>query len=144
MKTLTISWTNLLREVVVAGVAVAAAEEAALLTESETVREFAKRARMTLKLAARLDNSRKRRLKAPAKKEELRRANAQAKMLEVAREKDDDRESSRKFDLKLKTTATLPLLPVSISCLEEKFAKGIDLTTKGDFGASLAAFRGLI
>ena len=103
MKTLTISWTNLLREVVVAGVAVAAAEEAALLTESETVREFAKRARMTLKLAARLDNSRKRRLKAPAKKEELRRANAQAKMLEVAREKDDDRESSRKFDLKLKT-----------------------------------------
>lgn len=37
------------------------------------------------------------------------------------------------LDMKLKTTATLPLLPVSLISLEEKMAKGIDLTTKGDF-----------
>lgn len=48
------------------------------------------------------------------------------------------------FDLQLKTTATLPLLPVSITNLEERMAKGIDCTTKGDFVQSLATFRGLI
>lgn len=48
------------------------------------------------------------------------------------------------LDMKLKTTASMPLLPVSLQSLEERFAKGIDLTTKGDFGASLAMFRGLI
>ena len=48
------------------------------------------------------------------------------------------------LDLKLKTTATLPLLPVSIRALEDKMAKGIDLTTKGDFEGSLAVFRSLI
>jgi len=48
------------------------------------------------------------------------------------------------LDLKLKTTATLPLLPVSVHSLEEKLVKGIDLTTKGDFGGSLAMFRSLI
>lgn len=46
--------------------------------------------------------------------------------------------------MKLKTTATLPLLPVSIQSLEDKMAKGIDLTTKGDFVGSLAMFRSLI
>lgn len=44
------------------------------------------------------------------------------------------------LDLQLKTTATLPLLPVSMSSLDEKLAKGIDLTTKGDFGGSLTVF----
>lgn len=48
------------------------------------------------------------------------------------------------LDMKLKTTATLPLLPVSIQSLEDKMAKGIDLTTKGDFIGSLAVFRSLI
>ena len=51
---------------------------------------------------------------------------------------------SAHLDLKLKTTATKPLLPVSIQSLEERMSKGIDLTTKGDFAASLATFRGLI
>lgn len=46
--------------------------------------------------------------------------------------------------MKLKTTATLPLLPVSVHSLEEKMVKGIDLTTKGDFVGSLAMFRSLI
>ena len=48
------------------------------------------------------------------------------------------------MDMKLKSTATLPLLPVSIQSLEDKMAKGIDLTTKGDFVGSLAVFRSLI
>ena len=48
------------------------------------------------------------------------------------------------LDLKLKTTATLPLLPVSVASLEAKMAAGIDLTTKGDFVGSLAMFRSLI
>ena len=48
------------------------------------------------------------------------------------------------FDLRLKTTATLPFLPVSIRSLEDKMAQGIDLTTKGDFVGSLAVFRSLI
>ena len=90
--------------------AAAAVEEAALLTESETVRDSAKRARMTLKLVAKLDSRRKRRLKVAAKKEELRKANAQAKMPEVAREKDDDHEAVKKFDLKLKTSDSFTLL----------------------------------
>ena len=47
-------------------------------------------------------------------------------------------------DLQLKTTATLPLLPVSVRSLEEKQAAGIDATTKGDFAQSLAIFRSLI
>ena len=47
-------------------------------------------------------------------------------------------------DMQLKTSATVPLLPVSIRSLEDKMAKGIDLTTKGDFVASLATFRELI
>ena len=48
------------------------------------------------------------------------------------------------LDMQLKTTATLPLLPVSIASLEEKMAAGIDLTTKGDFQGSLAVFKSLI
>ena len=48
------------------------------------------------------------------------------------------------LDVKLKTTATKPLLPVSLQSLDERLAKGIDLTTKGDFAGSLATFRGLI
>ena len=48
------------------------------------------------------------------------------------------------LDMQLKTTATVPLLPVSIRSLEDKMAKGIDLTTKGDFVASLANFRELV
>ena len=46
--------------------------------------------------------------------------------------------------MKLKTTATLPLLPVSLQSLEDKMVKGIDLTTKGDFVGSLGVFRSLI
>jgi hypothetical protein len=48
------------------------------------------------------------------------------------------------LDMKLKCSAIMPLLPVTVQSLEERFARGIDLTTKGDFGASLAVFRGLL
>jgi len=48
------------------------------------------------------------------------------------------------MDLKLKTTATCPLLPVNPVFLELKMAQGIDLTTKGDFVASLTVFRSII
>lgn len=48
------------------------------------------------------------------------------------------------IDLKLKTSASLPLLPVSIRSLEEKMVKGINSTTQGDFLGSLAIFKGLI
>ena len=48
------------------------------------------------------------------------------------------------MDMQLKTTATVPLLPVSIRSLEDKMAQGIDLTTKGDFVASLTTFRELV
>jgi len=46
--------------------------------------------------------------------------------------------------MQLKTSATQPLLPVSLRSLDDKMAKGIDMTTKGDFVASLAVFRELI
>jgi len=48
------------------------------------------------------------------------------------------------LNLKLKTSATCPLLPVCPALLELKMAQGIDLTTKGDFAASLAVFRSII
>ena len=48
------------------------------------------------------------------------------------------------LNLKLKTSATCPLLLVCPALLEVKMAQGIDLTTKGDFAASLAVFRSII
>lgn len=48
------------------------------------------------------------------------------------------------LDLKLKTTATCPLLPVCPILLEVKMAEGISLTTKGDFVSALAVFRSII
>ena len=48
------------------------------------------------------------------------------------------------LDMKLKTSATLPLLPVTTHSLEERMVKGINLTTQGDFLGSLAVFRSLI
>lgn len=48
------------------------------------------------------------------------------------------------LDMQLKTSATQPLLPVSLRSLDDKMAKGIDLTTKGDFIGSLTVFRELI
>jgi len=46
--------------------------------------------------------------------------------------------------MQLKTSATVPLLPISVRSLDDKMAKGIDLTTKGDFVGSLSTFRELL
>lgn len=45
------------------------------------------------------------------------------------------------FDFGLKSSGSLPLLPVNMRTIEEKIEQGIELTTKADFQGALKAFR---
>jgi len=37
------------------------------------------------------------------------------------------------FDVQLKSSGSMPVLPVNVNTIEEKIAMGIELTTKADF-----------
>ena len=45
------------------------------------------------------------------------------------------------FDVSLKQSGSMPLLPVNVQTIEEKIATGIELTTKADFQGALKLFR---
>ena len=45
------------------------------------------------------------------------------------------------FDLVLKQSGNLPLLPVTVASIEGKVARGVELTTKGDFSNALKTYR---
>ena len=44
------------------------------------------------------------------------------------------------FDLKLKTSGMMPLLPVTVKSMEEGIAKAEKVTVKGDFAGALKLF----